>query len=273
MSTIEKNNHELFPEVTLTDIAGAETVLQVRLPLVLVQNAIVDSREVYRFPQTPSGDASGTVISELIASENHHLDKIAIKNLGVNRIASLARTAGNINKRIFPFTGYNPIEIQRDGDNTYGFGGLKLLVVDEGKKLKIPMSKNGEAYLGHIPTPLESRLEKSGVDIHGMTLAEKRVVDSLRSRAGVHLNIESIIELLAMDYNTTVNTEYVARTLSNLLNRNKAGRLPKIQFRVIGGDLRVQWQQAEVLRAERNDFNEQPKTTEGISMVPLKWRD
>jgi hypothetical protein len=250
MSHIEKK----APEIMLTDIAGAETLLQIRLPLIIVEKATGGTNEVYRFQDTQSGDASGVVISELVVSEDHYLDKDTIKSLGVNRISSLAKTAGNINKSILPFAGYSPIEVQRESENTYGFGGLKLHPVEDSVKAKMP--KSDDRYLGYIPTPLESRLKKSGVDIAGMTLAEKRVVDSLRSRAGVHLNIEAIIELLNIDYNVAVTKEYVAKTLSNLLQRSKSGRLPDIQFRVISGDLRVEWQLEEILRGEAQESNQ-----------------
>jgi len=231
MNAIEK----LPPEVMLTDLAGAETLLQVKLPLV-----IVDDREIYKFTDTPSGEASGVVIAELVSLETHHLGKDTIKSLGVKHMNSLARTAGNINKKILPLAGFKPLEIIKDEVTFYGFAGLRLQPVEISTppNLLIKRDENNE----FIPTPLENRLLKSGVDITGMTLIEKRVVDSLITRADTHLNIEAITELLSVDHNVNTDTENVAKTLVCLLARSKAGHLPKIQFRVIKGDLRVQWQ-------------------------------
>jgi hypothetical protein len=257
-----KNNST---EIKLTDYAGAETLLQVRLPFVAV-----DGEDIYKFTDTHAGIISGRIIAALVESEEHFIDKETIVNIyGQERNASLTRTARNINRLVKPISGYDPFEVIKDGTSSFGFAGLKIHDVEPARAPKVLSIPSNEDT---IITPLDNRLQKSGVDIEGMTLVEKRIVDSLRSRAGVHLNIESITELLLSDYNVRVDKQYVVRTLTNLLNRNRAGRLPKIQFRVINGDLRVQWELAKVLESETKDFNQRQSTIEGVSMVPLKWK-
>lgn len=260
MKNIETN----IPQVKLTDIAGAEYKLSIPLPFVAV-----DDTEIYEFTNTSAGLASGLAIAQLVRTQEHFIDKDKLSEFDGIRYASLTRTARNINKRIIPIVGFNPIDIEKDPENPYEFGGLRLTLVQTAVQQKVEIS---EAENEILIDPLDRRLQSSGIDIKSMTLAEKYVVDSLRSRPGVHVDIDAIIELMQVDHNIKADKKYVVRTLQKLVDRSNNGILPVLQFRVINGVFRIQWTQAVVLNGEVNEFNQKPRSVDSVAKLPNGYR-